>query len=81
MSKVKYIYESHLDGGLYYTNEQQSYEQLRCDMCGDSDWFVCEAKSKDDIIKCLVCGNPDDCCYDIEYIYEFANSINWEDDV
>lgn len=36
---IKYIYESHL-GGLYTTDEEQSYGSLYCDECGDSDSFV-----------------------------------------
>lgn len=81
MSKVKYIYESHFDGSLFYTEEKLSNEQLRCLICGDSNWLICEAKCKDDIIKCFTCEDPDDCCYDMDYICEFANSIDWEDDV
>lgn len=31
-----YIYEGHL-GSLYVTDEPQSYEELYCEECGDSD--------------------------------------------
>lgn len=34
-----YLYESHL-GGVYWTTEQQSFEDLYCEECGDSNWLM-----------------------------------------
>ena len=36
-----YLYESHM-GGLYSTQEEQEFEDLYCEQCGDSDWFIGE---------------------------------------
>ena len=36
-----YLYESHM-GGLYSTQEEQEFEDLNCEQCGDSDWFIGE---------------------------------------
>ena len=32
-----YIYQSHLGGGFYATDEQKTYEECYCEACGDSD--------------------------------------------
>lgn len=36
-----YLYESHM-GGFYTTEDQQSYDDLYCETCGDSDWELGE---------------------------------------
>lgn len=38
-SKI-YIYDSHMSGGWYATEEPQDYEYLYCETCGDSDTLV-----------------------------------------
>ena len=39
-----YIYESH-NGGVYFTDYEQDYDELYCEICGDSDTFLGEADS------------------------------------
>lgn len=36
-----YLYESHM-GGIYTTEDRQSYDSLYCETCGDSDWELGE---------------------------------------
>ena len=35
-----YIYDSHMSGGWYATDEPQDYEYLYCETCGDSDSLI-----------------------------------------
>ena len=35
----KYLYESHM-GGLYTSDDMMDCDELYCEQCGDSDWFV-----------------------------------------
>lgn len=37
---IVYIYENHIGGGLYITDEEQDYDELYCETCGDSDTLV-----------------------------------------
>lgn len=41
-----YVYEDHLSGKFYITNNEQSYEERYCEQCGDSDWLVKEFKTE-----------------------------------
>lgn len=34
-----YLYENHM-GGMFYTYEERDYEDMYCETCGDSDWFM-----------------------------------------
>lgn len=34
-----YVYEGHL-GGLYTSNDYIPSDELYCELCGDSDWFL-----------------------------------------
>lgn len=34
-----FLYESHL-GGIYTTDKEQNPDELYCEECGDSDWFI-----------------------------------------
>ena len=36
---MKYLYESCV-GTYYSTDEAQTYEQMDCEQCGDSDTFI-----------------------------------------
>lgn len=67
-----YIYENHLGGGLYTSDYELDYEDLYCEQCGDSDWFVGEAETKEEAYELL----KDD--YDDEYLNEFLK--DWESD-
>jgi len=43
-----YIYESHM-GGFYKSDELIPYEHLYCDSCGDSDYLLGEANTKEEL--------------------------------
>ena len=47
-----YLYESHL-GGLYTTEDIQSYDELYCETCGDYDCLGCVAYSWIDVAEYL----------------------------
>ena len=42
-----YIYEGHM-GGLYTSDEPLDYEDLYCEECGDSDWLIGYAETRED---------------------------------
>lgn len=71
-----YIYESHM-GGLYTSDEELDNDFLRCDQCGDWDWLIGFANTKEEAWSLLkVYYELDD--DDDEYIQEFINE-NWSD--
>ena len=35
-----YVHENHLNGMLYTTSFELEYDDLRCEMCGDTDTFI-----------------------------------------
>lgn len=47
-----YIYESHL-GGFYVTKDEIEPEWLHCDQCGDSDWPIGCAETKEEAFKLI----------------------------
>lgn len=65
-----FIYENHLDGGLYVSDEKLDYDQLYCEQCGDSDQFVGRADTKEEAKKLLETE-----FWDKEYVEEFLK--NW----
>lgn len=67
-----YIYENHLGGDLYTSDDLLEYEDLYCEQCGDSDRFVGEADTKEEAYELL----KDD--YEEEYLNEFLK--NWENE-
>jgi len=46
-----YFYESHLSGVIYTTDYEKDYDELYCDECGDSDWYIGEFDSWEDFIS------------------------------
>ncbi len=42
-----FIYEGHM-GGLFVTEEPLSYEECYCETCGDSDWMIGEADTREE---------------------------------
>lgn len=64
-----YIYESHL-GGVYTSDEMLDYEYLHCEQCGDSDWLLGEAETREEAYNLL----KDD--YDEKYLNEFLKDWN-----
>ena len=43
-----YIYEGHM-GGFYQSDESIPYEYLYCDSCGDSDYLLGEANTREEL--------------------------------
>lgn len=72
-----YIYESHLGGGFYVSEEPIPFEDLYCEECGDSDWEVGQADTKEEAMNLLMERYSD--CYDESYIREFVEG-NFEDE-
>jgi hypothetical protein len=70
---MPYIYENHLGGGLYASEDKLSFEQTYCDVCGDSDWELGFASTKDEARELL---NGD---YAPKYLREFLNRTFAED--
>lgn len=73
-----YIYESHM-GGLYVSDEQLDYEYLYCEQCGDSDWLIGYAETREDAWNLLKDETNIDGSggWDYEYVQEFLK--NWEE--
>lgn len=74
-----YIYEGHLNGALYTSEEPLDYEDLYCEECGDSDNLVGYAETKEEAWDLLkdnvdVAGSGG---WDYSYVQKFINS-NWE---
>lgn len=46
MNKGKYIYQSHL-GCLYTSNRHLSYDECHCEECGDCDWELGYAETRE----------------------------------
>lgn len=68
---MKYLYESHLDGGLYTTSRPLSHNELYCDLCGDVDWPIGSFETIQDFWR-LIKDNCDiDGCggWSLQYIY------------
>ena len=42
-----FIYESHM-GGLYTSSEELDWDMLYCETCGDYDWLIGEADTKEE---------------------------------
>ena len=74
-----YIYEGHM-GGLYTSDEPLDCEDLYCEECGDSDWLIGYADTREeawDLLKDNTDIN-DFGGWDYNYIQEFLK--NWEDE-
>ena len=73
-----YLYENHM-GGLYSTQEEQEFEDLYCEQCGDSDWFIGEYETLGEYWNLI----KDDCSingsggWSLKYIYsEMCREFN-----
>lgn len=75
-----YIYESHM-GGVYTTDEMLDYEDTYCESCGDSDWCLGYAETKEDAYNILKSNyyseEFDDWTLEDEYIKGFLGF--WEE--
>ena len=64
-----YFYESHL-GGIYSSSSELDWEDLYCEECGDSDYYVGEADTAEELYS-LLSNNGS---YDSLYINEIVSS-------
>lgn len=74
-----YIYEGHM-GGLYASDEPLEYEDLYCEECGDSDWLIGYAETREEAWNLLkddtdIYGSGG---WDYNYVQEFINE-NWDE--
>lgn len=47
------VYESHL-GGIYFTDEVCSFDDLYCEVCGDSDLHLGHADTWEEVIDLII---------------------------
>ena len=47
-----YVYENHM-GGLFTSDRELSYEECYCETCGDSDWLIGEADTREEAWELL----------------------------
>lgn len=66
-----FIYEGHM-GGLFVTDEPLTYEECYCETCGDSDWLIGEAYTREEVIE-LLRDEDGFIPYTDEYMQEFLN--------
>ena len=64
-----YIYQNHM-GGLFTTDEPLSYEECYCETCGDSDWLIGEADTREEVLE-LLRDEDGEIPYTDEYMEEF----------
>lgn len=74
-----YIYEGHM-GNLYTSDEPLDYDELYCEQCGDSDWLLGYAETKEEAWELLkdetnINGSGG---WDYDYVLNFINE-NFED--
>lgn len=73
-----YIYQSHM-GGLFVSDEVLDYEQTYCEECGDSDFLLGYAETREEAWNLL--KNDTDINgsggWNYEYVQEFLK--NWEE--
>lgn len=72
-----YIYQSHM-GELYTSDDELDYEQTYCETCGDSDWLIGYAETREEAWELLkddtnINGSGG---WDYDYVQEFLR--NWE---
>lgn len=73
-----YIYESHM-GSLFVSNDILDYEQTYCETCGDSDFLLGYAETKEEAWN-LLKDNTDinsSGGWNYEYVQEFLK--NWDE--
>lgn len=72
-----YIYQSHM-GGLFVSDEILDYEQTYCEECGDSDFLLGYAETREEAWNLLKDDTNIDGFggWDYDYVQEFLG--NWE---
>ena len=73
-----YIYESHM-GGLFVSDEILDYKQTYCETCGDSDYLLGYAETREEAWNLLEGDTDTDGSggWDYDYVQEFLK--NWEE--
>lgn len=66
-----YIYENHM-GGLFTSDQELSYEECYCETCGDSDWLIGEADTREEALE-LLRDEDGYIPYTDEYMQEFLS--------
>lgn len=46
------VYENHL-GGIYFSTEVYDFDDLYCEVCGDSDWHLGHADTWEEVLDML----------------------------
>ena len=71
-----YIYQSHM-GGLYTSDDELDYEQTYCETCGDSDWLIGYAETREEAWDLLKEDTKIDGSggWDYEYIQDFLRNM------
>jgi hypothetical protein len=74
-----YIYKGHM-GSLYTSDKELSWEETYCETCGDSDWLIGFAATREEAWNLLKDDTDIDGSggWDYEYIQEFLKE-NWEE--
>ena len=72
-----YIYQSHMEGSIT-SDDELDYEQTYCETCGDSDWLIGYAETREEAWDLLKDDTNIDGSggWDYEYIQDFLR--NWE---
>lgn len=86
-----YLYRDHLEGGIYATKAELSWQELQCEECGDSDTSLGECDDWYSFINIVVNEDGRSLCYayafeqalqyfpnDKEEILEYAEAIHCE---
>lgn len=73
-----YIYQGHL-GSLYTSDEYLDYDDLYCEQCGDSDWLIGYATTREEALELLKDDTDIDGSggWDYDYVQEFIK-VNWD---
>lgn len=66
-----YIYEGHM-GGLFVSDEMLSYEECYCEQCGDSDWLIGEAETREEALE-LLKDEEGNILWEDDYVQEFLD--------
>ena len=66
-----YIYENHM-GGLFTSEWELTSEECYCETCGDSDWLIGEADTREEALE-LLKDEDGFILYTDEYMQEFLN--------
>ena len=68
-----YLYKSHLDG-LYTTTDLLDFNDLYCEQCGDSDFYLGSFSTLAEFWKLATYPNENESLFDLQYIYPLAVS-------